>query len=530
VNPHAPSYFGRVDGVSHLALQIIVMGEDDRGKHRKDEGGDSSHSHSHSRHKHRDKEDRDRHHRKKRRRHDHEDDNRHHSNKQEDAKNRHRGDQNPPPEKSLADEFEEDMWEEKPPEASTVTPKSARQSWMTESKGDDKSDPFSSLLGAPVKEKKPVEKPRPVEPGMSAREINTALRQAPPSSSDEEDGDDEDKYTPPIYTIGDAGSAWRMMKLKNIYTAAKESMRPVEEVALERMGSLQAFDEAREEEAELERRKRDRRNEGVTKVKVTGELYQQRLQKEQKRQKRQEELYPPPKPSLLTEMMTEKPRITQSDLNKLQAALLRAEMSNAPNAKKLAEDYAAAVEQFNNQDAITEVVALPASHSALLPHISREQSKSETEMTIEDMVKEERALKRMATVDRIAKDRRFKDDLDYLDENAERLAAPTKRKEINLKAQSIQDYKKQQKIMENCPLCYKDDGRMPLAPVISLGTRVYLSLPTEPELTSDGAMIVPIRHAKNLAECDDDEWEEIRVRSPSSFLAVLIDCRISKSV
>jgi len=479
------------------------MGDEDRdrGKHRRE----GEHS-SHSRHKHRDKGDRDGHHRKKRRRHDHDDDRHNHKDKHDEEKNRD------PPEKSLADEFEEDMWEEKPSEPSIAAPKSARQSWMTESQNDDKSDPFSSLLGAPVKEKKPVEKPKPVEPGMSSREINTALRNLPPSSSDEEEEDD-DKYKPPTYTIGDAGSAWRMMKLKNIYTAAKESMRPVEEVALERLGNLQAFDEAREEEAELERRKRDRRSEGVTKVKVTGELYQQRLEKEQKRLKRLEELYPPQKPSLLTETTTKKPRITQTDLNKLQAALLRAEMSNAPNAKKLAQDYAAAVEQFNNQDAITEVIALPASHSALLPHISREQSKSETEMTIEDMVKEERALKRMATVDRIARDRRFKDDLDYLDENAERLAAPAKRKEINLKSQSIQDYKKQQKVMENCPLCYKDDGRMPLAPVISLGTRVYLSLPTDPELTQDGAIIVPLRHAKNLAECDDDEWEEIRVRT-----------------
>jgi hypothetical protein len=45
------------------------------------------------------------------------------------------------------------------------------------------------------------------------------------------------------------------MKLKNLYTAAKESMRPVEEMAIERLGSLRAFDEAREEEMELERRK-----------------------------------------------------------------------------------------------------------------------------------------------------------------------------------------------------------------------------------------------------------------------------------
>jgi hypothetical protein len=127
------------------------------------------------------------------------------------------------------------------------------------------------------------------------------------------------------------------------------------------------------------------------------------------------------------------------------------------------------------------------------------------------MVKEERASKRAHNVDRIARDRRFKDDLEYLDENAERLAEVGKRREVDLKSMSVQEYKKQERIVANCPLCYKDDGRMPLAGVVSLGTRVYLSLPTEPELTKDGAMIVPLRHAKNLADCDDDEWEEIRV-------------------
>lgn len=377
---------------------------------------------------------------------------------------------------------------------------------MTEDKSDGNADPFSSFLGA-SKEKKPVEKPKPQD-GLviSSRELNTGLLK--PSAPVPETDDDE--YKPPTYTIGDAGSSWRMMKLKSLYSAAKDAMRPVEELALERMGSLQAFDEAREEEMELERRKRDRRGEGVMKVKITGELYTQRLAKQQKRShKVQEDRHQAQQTQSVPS--EEKPAITQSDLNRLQAALLRAEMSSSPDAAKLAQEYAAAVEQFNTQATATEVIRLPTSHSILLPHLSREQSKSETEMTIEDMVKEERATKRASNVDRIARDRRFKDDLDYMDENAEKLAAAPKRKEVDLKSMSVQDYKKQQRIIETCPLCYKDDGKMPLAPVISLATRTYLSLPTEPELTSDGAMIVPIRHTRNLAECDDDEWEEIRV-------------------
>jgi hypothetical protein len=461
-----------------------------------EDGERSRHRDKERSHKHRHKHDDDRHHHRRKRRRD-DDHNDRDTNKPVKTEERE--------EKSLADQFDEDMWEEKPQE---TEPKLERQSWMTEDKVDSKSDPFSSFLGGAKKEKKPIEKP-PEQPKISSRELNPGYLDPPSPPSKRQD----DKNTPPNYTIGDDGSSWRMMKLKNLYAAAKEKMMPVEELAVERMGSLQAFDEAREEEMELERRKRDRRGEGVMKVKVTGELYQQRLAKQQKQQSRRKQHsrrqeYPQPSEPPPD---SDSPSITQSDLNKLQAALLRAEMTSSPDVAKLQEEYALAVEKFNTQPSIPEIITLPQSHSTLLPHLSREQSKSENEMTIEDMVKEERATKRASNVDRIARDRRFKNDLEYMDENAERLAAVSKRKEVDLKSMSIQDFKKQQRIMENCPLCYKDDGKLPLAPVVSLGTRTYLSLPTEPELTSDGAMIVPLRHARNLAECDDDEWEEIRV-------------------
>lgn len=492
---------------------------------------------SHSRHRHRDHRDEDRHRHKKRRREVEEKD-------RERKRDRHRKEKEEPvaEDKSLADQFDEDMWEEKeiPQEQQDTTnsikpdpatPKIERQSWMTEDTNNDANDsrdPFTSLLGGPTKEKKSTEQPKSQGLVISSRELNTSLLDPRPSESST--STTETKYVPPNYIIGDDGSSWRMMKFKNLYKAAKESMRPVEEVAMERLGSLQAFDEAREEEQELERRKRDFRGDGVKKVKITGELWFARLEKEEKKRRRQEdqkrkelELYPPQKPSKVTASTNlgtaprvvdnTSPLVTQSDLNKLQAELLRAEMMSSANIPTLQKQYSNLVEKFNTQSSSPEIVVLPTSHSALLPHLSREASKSETEMTIEDMVREERSTKRLQTVDRIARDRKFKDDLDYLDENAEKLAKTVKKREIDLKNMSVNDYKKQQKMMEECPLCYKDDGRVPLAAVVSLATRVYLSLPTEPELTWDGSMIVPLRHARNLAECDDDEWEEIRVLS-----------------
>lgn len=99
-----------------------------------------------------------------------------------------------------------------------------------------------------------------------------------------------------------------------------------------------------------------------------------------------------------------------------------------------------------------------------------------------------------------------------MDENADKLAKRVQRSEINLKNAAISDFQKMNRILDNCPLCYREDENVPpVAPVVSLATRVYLTLPTEPEISDGGVVIVPIQHRGNLLECDDDEWEEIRV-------------------
>jgi hypothetical protein len=110
-----------------------------------------------------------------------------------------------------------------------------------------------------------------------------------------------------------------------------------------------------------------------------------------------------------------------------------------------------------------------------------------------------------------------------MDENATKLAKRVHKSEINLKNMAISDFKKINRILDNCPLCYQEDENIPpIAPVVSLATRVYLTLPTEPEISDGAASIVPIQHRLNLLECDDDEWEEIRVRcSPRRVLTLL---------
>lgn len=48
--------------------------------------------------------------------------------------------------------------------------------------------------------------------------------------------------------------------------------------------------------------------------------------------------------------------------------------------------------------------------------------------------------------------------------------------------------------------------------MISLATQTYLALPLVQELVPGHCLIVPLQHVTSMLECDDDVWDEVRVR------------------
>lgn len=336
------------------------------------------------------------------------------------------------------------------------------------------------------------------------------------------------------YTFGDNGSQWRMTKLKNVYREAKESGRPVDDIALERFGSFRDFDDAREEETELERRATYGKD-YVGKEKPSGELYQERKMKAGVRRdsipSRNEV---PELPQ--GQIVQEKPPPAQAavmdatSLNRLRAKMMKAKLKGGPEAEKLEAEYNSAMAGAANRKE-PEVVVLGAMENRMLASRKGEVKdidnkrgrerglvEENEDMSIEDMVRQERRTRgqqggegyRLAET--IAKDAKFDNDLDYMDENAGKLAKHVQKSNINLRNTAISDFQKMNRILDSCPLCHHEDTNTPpVAPVVSLATRVYLTLPTEPEISEGGACIIPIQHRINLLECDDDEWEEIRV-------------------
>ncbi|KAF2686447.1 hypothetical protein K458DRAFT_485724 [Lentithecium fluviatile CBS 122367] len=338
------------------------------------------------------------------------------------------------------------------------------------------------------------------------------------------------------YTFGDSGSQWRMMKLKGVYRIAEEEGRTVEDVALQKYGDLRDFDDAREEEIEVDRRKMYGKD-YVGKEKPSGELYAERRLKagvhrpaprpsHAEEDLPQGEVVPDPHPTTSTV------KLSQTELNKLKAQMMKAKMKGAANAADLEAQYNAALAGGVNSSA-SNVVVLNAMDNRMLAggregevvELTNKRGRERglvvenEDMSIEDMVRQERRTKNqvggegMLLAEKIAKDSKFDNDLDYLDENAAKLATRAPKSSLNLRNTAISDYHRTNRILDSCPLCHHEDKsppQPPVAPIVSLATRVFLTLPTEPEISTGGAVIVPIQHRTNLLECDDDEWEEIR--------------------
>ncbi|KAJ5086664.1 hypothetical protein NUU61_007971 [Penicillium alfredii] len=368
------------------------------------------------------------------------------------------------------------------------------------------------------------------------KELNNHLRDLQEGKA-LEDIEEEPAQHDVDYTFGDAGSQWRMTKLKGVYREAEASDRPVDEIATERFGDLRSFDDAQEEETELDRRRMYGES-YVGKDKPSGELFQERKLQNDVRRSSLEHVRDPEEelkaggqgqkmeavpPSNTTQ------HLDQTALNRLKAQMMKAKLKGAPDATELEDRYNAAAAAMSNQKE-SDVVVLGVMENRMLAGARNEVKPVETrrgqekgqvqeneDMSIEDMVREERKTRgqfggdgqRLA--DRIARDSKFENELEYMDDNASKLARRVHRSEIDIKNATINDFHKMNRILDNCPLCHHEDTNTPpIAPVVSLATRVYLTLPTEPEISEGGAVIVPIQHRNNLMECDDDEWEEIR--------------------
>ncbi|OBT88279.1 hypothetical protein VE02_02760 [Pseudogymnoascus sp. 03VT05] len=444
----------------------------------------------------------------------------------EERKRRHRHEKTTDPKEDLPLPDEEIPQTDAPLGAA---PAVKRDAWMT-APGALEVD--YTQRGAKKEEKSTVEEKMEIK--IHRNELNHQLKDVRLEESDaveaEEEGEREVEYT-----FGDSGAQWRMTKLKAVYREVEEGKRTLEDVAVERLGGLREFDDAREEEVELERRKLYGQG-YVGKEKPSGELFEERkmamgvkrLREEKEAEETARDL---PQGRVMEEQQAQAApvaRVDQTQLNRMKAQLMKAKLKGSPDVAKLEAEYNEAATGLLARG--PEVIVLGEMENRLLAGTrgevvsidnkrGRERGlvKSNEDMSIEDMVREERRTKYQAGgegrkfAERIAKDTKFENNLEYIDDNTEKLAKTAPKSEMNLKNMAIGEFQKMNRILDACPLCHHEDrNQAPAAPIVSLGTRTFLTLPTTPEIADGGAVIVPIAHRTNLLECDDDEWDEMR--------------------
>jgi hypothetical protein len=388
----------------------------DRSRHRDSEKERSHrHHHHHRSHRHRSRSrdgDRDRRrsrspgdreHRKKRSRRDGEDDEgrRHHHHQHH---------------KSRRDE------DEAPAEtAAAPTSTAKRDEWMVEPSGDFIDYTQRGTRKASPQRTAVAPDYRPI---IHKNELNQQLREGKPL---DEHADDENGGAP-SYTFGDHGSSWRMTKLKRCYEAANDSGVDIEVVALERYGDLRLFDDAREEEMELGRREmygKDRRD---AKEKPTGELWRERLKKRQEVEGKMAEREAAERQESIRMSDTAPSQpvtkvLDQTALNKMRAALMKAQLRGDPKAAKMEEEYNAAMEAARqgakNEDNVVVLSAMDSRQLAGLEgRVGREvvlgkkgKVVENEDMTIEDMLREEKITRGQGAgrqmAERISRDAKF---------------------------------------------------------------------------------------------------------------------------
>ncbi|KAJ6512106.1 CwfJ C-terminus 1-domain-containing protein-like protein [Mycena vitilis] len=457
---------------------------------------------------------------------------------------------------------------------------------------------FFSSLGTDIKKARP-DRPDPNKAVISSKELNAEIREGKPV---------EDSAPPPppkAFTPGGPGSQWRMMRLKRVYETAEEEGLSIEQVAVDRFGSLDAFEDAKEERRILDEREGRRSDRGrddrgrsdrggnrnaegggekrFTFTDVGGSGASSRSSSFKRPggygdsgpstpspaaplpNRRLDSLRLPsqvgsplaqshtPIPSVMTPPIgASKTRgLSPSSLNRLQAKVLRAKLMGAPDADALEREYEAESRKATGADSegvrrTVEVLPTLDGHGRLydmghgaeeepsLPGNRKKKEKFETHdpktgeilrinanddtTTLGEMLRQERFGGGMADQKNldaefarsIMSDGKFQNDLDYIDDNAEKLGRQKMRSDAMKRQFAVHDYKRTQKVMAECHFCFAEDDAPPKCPVIAMGTRAYLSCTTNEELVKGHCLIVPIQHHLNMLEADDEVWDEVR--------------------
>ncbi|XP_071411047.1 CWF19-like protein 2 isoform X2 [Pithys albifrons albifrons] len=158
----------------------------------------------------------------------------------------------------------------------------------------------------------------------------------------------------------------------------------------------------------------------------------------------------------------------------------------------------------------------------MLPtHVDKERVRyfqDDDSMNLKDLVKNEKmrtAEDQNSLFMRMASKLMEKTDRDYytLDDmfvsKAAKRARSGEEEEIQRK-KAIREHQQLAARMEKCPYCF-DSSELSKHLIVAIGTKVYLSLPSNQSLTEGHCLIAPLQHHTAATLLDEDIWEEIQM-------------------
>uniref|UniRef100_A0A8C2SSS4 CWF19-like protein 2 n=1 Tax=Coturnix japonica TaxID=93934 RepID=A0A8C2SSS4_COTJA len=170
-------------------------------------------------------------------------------------------------------------------------------------------------------------------------------------------------------------------------------------------------------------------------------------------------------------------------------------------------------------------------------HVDKERVRyfqDDDSMSMQDLVRKEKmrtAEDQNALFMRMASKLMEKTDRDYytLDDMFVSQAAKKARlgeEEETQRRRAIHEHQQLAARMEKCPYCF-DSGELSKHLIIAIGTKVYLSLPSNQSLIEGHCLIAPLQHHTAATLLDEEIWEEIqmfRTALVKMFEAKGLDC------
>ena len=343
---------------------------------------------------------------------------------------------------------------------------------------------------APISKEK-AEKPKNSNTAaskVSERELNPVIRA-------QAEGSDVNTTAKPARSAQSLD--WTAVLVKRAVALIESGEQSLEEVACNRFGSVEAFKEAVKSVEAYKRIKINIKFPLAASSQGKGNLNDSTAPK--MTEKSTSATSAPAEPS------------TTIDVNKLTALKMKAELrGDFESARKYEEQIQAASKAASDPRKVT-----------LLPTEAYNKRRADDDMTIAEMVRHEK-LASSREFDRefesrIAGNKRFKDDLESLDEQVASKMSTSNLKFNKLDSSAaLKDYQQAEKIAAECRFCvdsqkFKNEGGSKW--IIARGQYCYLAVPKFRSIHPLHCLIVPFAHCCSFMDCrefEDEIWEEAR--------------------